>query len=139
MFNDLLKRYGLKITKGRVAILSVLSRTNKSIGADAIFEECRNNGVDINLSTVYRALELFVEKGIVDKFALKEGMCSYKLKGEEHKHLLKCNVCQKEVQVPCPMRQIEEIVQNETGFTLTKHNLVMTGVCEECSKHTKKE
>lgn len=139
MFNDLLKRYGLKITKGRVAILAVLSGTDKSIGADAIFEECRNNGVDINLSTVYRALELFVEKGIVDKFALKEGMCSYKLKGEEHKHLLKCNVCNKEVQVPCPMRQIEEIVQNETGFTLTKHNLVMTGVCEECSKHTKKE
>ncbi|WP_396136383.1 Fur family transcriptional regulator [Clostridium sp. SHJSY1] len=139
MFNDFLKRYGLKVTKGRIAILEVLTKANKSMGADAIFEECKNNGVDINLSTVYRALELFEEKEIIDKFALKEGICSYRLKGEEHKHLLKCTICNKEVQVPCPMRQIEEIVQSETGFTLTKHNLVMTGICEECSKHEKKE
>nr|WP_207729603.1 Fur family transcriptional regulator [Clostridium cibarium] len=139
MFNDLLKRYNLKITKGRVAILQILTKAHKSMGADAILEECKKTGVDINLSTVYRALELFEEKGIIDKFPLKEGMCSYKLKGEEHKHLLKCNICHKEVEVPCPMKQIEEIVQNETGFTLTKHNLVMTGVCKECSKHSKKE
>ncbi len=33
------------------------------------------------------------------------------------------------------MKQIEELVQSETGFTLTEHNLIMKGVCEECKRH----
>ena len=40
----------------------------------------------------------------------------------------------KEVEIPCPMKQFEEIVQNETGFTLVEHNLIMKGVCEDCKK-----
>jgi Fe2+ or Zn2+ uptake regulation protein len=134
-YNDFLKKYELKITKGRIAILKVLSKVQKSIEVDAIYEECKNSGVLINLSTVYRALELFEDKDIVVKFVSKDGISSYKFKGEEHKHLLKCSVCKKEIEVPCPMRQIEEIVENDTGFTLVEHNLVMKGVCKDC-KHT---
>lgn len=133
-FNNLLKRYGLKITKGRLAILKVLTKAKQSISAETIFEQCIRDGVEINLSTVYRAVELFEKKGIVDKFALNDGIFTYKLKGEEHKHLLQCSICNKEVEVPCPMKQVEEVVQNETGFTLTEHNLVMKGVCKECKK-----
>lgn len=98
-------------------------------------EECKKFGVDINLSTVYRGVEAFEEKGIIDKFSLKDGRFSYRIKGDEHKHLLQCSVCHKEIEVPCPMKQIEELVQSETGFTLTEHNLIMKGVCEECKKH----
>lgn len=133
-YNDFLKKYELKVTKGRIAILKVLSKVHKSIEVDAIYEECKNSGVLINLSTVYRALELFEDKDIVVKFVSNEGISSYKFKGEEHKHLLKCSVCKKEIEVPCPMRQIEELVESETGFTLVEHNLVMKGVCKDC-KH----
>ncbi|PRR82797.1 Fur family transcriptional regulator [Clostridium vincentii] len=133
-YSNFLKKYGLKRTKGRIAILKVLSKGHKSIEVDAIYEDCRNSGVLINLSTVYRALELFEEKDIVVKFVSNEGISSYKFKGEEHKHLLKCSVCKKEIEVPCPIRQIEELVENETGFTVVEHNLVMKGICKDC-KH----
>ena len=46
--------------------------------------------------------------------------------------MLRCSVCHKEVEIPCPMKQFEEIVEKETGFTLTEHNLVMNGVCKDC-------
>lgn len=136
-FEELLRKYDLKVTKGRVAILKVLTNYHKSMGVELIFGKCKEYGVNINLSTVYRALELFEEKGIVDKFASKDGIFFYKLKGEEHKHLIRCSVCKKEIEVPCPMKQFEEMVQSETGFTLTEHNLIMTGVCEEC-QHNKR-
>lgn len=131
-FNDFLKNKGLKVTRGRIEILHVLSQADKSMSVEAILDECKLNGVEINLSTVYRGVELFEEKGIIDKFALNDGVFSYRIKGEEHKHLLQCSICHKEIEVPCPMKQIEEIVQTETGFTLLEHNLVMKGVCEEC-------
>ena len=132
-YGILLKEKGLKVTKGRVAILEILF-SNKDITAEFILNECKKNGIDINQSTVYRAVEFFVEKGLIEKYPLKDGVFAYRVKGEEHKHLLKCNVCHKEVEVPCPMKQIEAIVENETGFTLTEHNLVMEGVCKECKK-----
>ena len=132
--NDFLKNKGLKVTKGRIAILETLSTAHKSLSVENILEECKSRGVDINLSTVYRAVELFEEKSIVDKFPLNDGFFVYRIKGDEHKHLLQCSICHKEVEVPCPMKQIEEIMQNETGFTLIEHNLIMKGVCQQCKE-----
>lgn len=132
--NVLLKNKGLKVTKARVAILNILSDSDHSLTVEMIFEKLKNLAIDINLSTVYRCVEQFEEKEIVDKFVLKEGIFSYRIKGEEHKHLLECSICHKEIQVPCPMKQIEELVQNETGFTLMEHNLIMKGICKDCKK-----
>lgn len=136
-FEDILKNNNLKVTKGRKAILEILSKSDKSLGAETILNECKEMGININLSTVYRAVEMFEEKGIVDKFVGNDGVSSYKLKGNEHKHMLQCSICDKKVEVPCPIRQVEEIVENETGFVVTEHNLIMKGVCEDC-RHRKK-
>ncbi len=136
-FEEILKKNNLKVTRGRKAILEVLTEADKSLGVESILKECKGKGVSINLSTVYRALEMFEDKGIVDKFTVNDGISSYKLKGKEHKHMLQCSICHKQVEVPCPMKQVEEIVESETGFVLTEHNLIMKGVCEQCRHHSK--
>ena len=136
-FEEILKKNNLKVTKERKAILEVLTEADKSLGVESILKECKEKGVSINLSTVYRALEMFEDKGIVDKFTVNDGISSYKLKGKEHKHMLQCSICHKQVEVPCPMKQVEEIVESETGFVLTEHNLIMKGVCEQCRHHSK--
>lgn len=132
-YTNFLKSKGLKVTKGRIAILQVLFELNKDITADVIFSECKKRGNDINQSTVYRALEQFVEKDIIDKYPLNDGIFAYCIKKDTHKHLVKCLVCHKEIEVPCPMKQVEAMVENETGFILTEHNLVMEGVCKDCN------
>ena len=136
-FTNFLKSKELKVTKGRIAILNVLFNNSNGVTAEVILDKCKEKGIDINLSTVYRGVETFEEKGIIEKFPQKDGTFAYGIKGEEHKHLLQCNVCHREVEVPCPMKQIEAQVQKETGFTLTEHNLYMTGVCEECGRGKK--
>ncbi|MBE6048348.1 MAG: transcriptional repressor [Clostridium sp.] len=136
-FEEILKNNNLKVTKGRRIILEILKEANKSLGAEVILKECKEKGVTINLSTVYRALEMFEQRGMVDKFIGNDGISSYKLKGKEHKHMLQCSVCHKQVEVPCPMKQVEEIVETETGFRLTEHNLIMKGVCEQCRHNGK--
>lgn len=131
---EILKTKGIKITNGRIEILNILKNSENSLSAEKVYQIFRDNKIDINLSTIYRTLELFEEKCIIERLTLGDGVFSYKLKKKTHRHYLECDVCHKEVEIPCPMSQIEEIVQNETGFTLTEHDLVMRGICKDCKK-----
>lgn len=129
---DILKEKSIKVTKGRISILNILIKSEIALSAEEIYNTSKKLSVNINLSTVYRALEVFDEKKIVDKFILDNGVFMYKIKNDEHKHYLECDVCHKEVEVPCPMKQLETIVERDTGFTLTEHNLVLKGICNSC-------
>lgn len=136
---EFLKLKNIKITKGRIEILNILKNSESSLSAEKIYQIFTERNENINLSTVYRTLELFVEKEIIEKITLNDGVFSYRLKKQNHRHHLRCDICHKEIEIPCPMSQIEEIVQNETGFTLTQHDLVLKGVCKECKKKRKNE
>ena len=131
---EILKENNIKVTKGRIEILNILKNSENSLSAEKIHQVYRCNDININLSTVYRTLELFEEKNLIEKITLNDGVFSYKLKGKTHRHHLECDICHKEVEIPCPMLQIQEMVQNSTGFTLTDHDLVMKGVCKDCKK-----
>ncbi|WP_040212275.1 Fur family transcriptional regulator [Clostridium polynesiense] len=129
---DILRQNKIKVTKARTRILYIILNSENSISAEQIYNNCINSGEDINLSTVYRTLEAFEEKHIVDKFDLGEGRYTYCLKKNSHMHILRCSLCNREIEVPCPMHQVEELVKNKTGFTLTEHHLILKGICEEC-------
>lgn len=137
--NDFLKSKDIKVTKGRIEILYILKNAENSLSAEKIHQISREKKININLSTVYRTLELFEEKQITEKIALTDGVFAYKLKRKTHRHHLRCDVCHKEIDIPCPMSQIEEMVQSETGFTLTEHDLIMKGVCKECKNNKNKK
>ena len=135
---EFLKSKNIKITKGRLEILDILKNSENSLSAEKIYLMSREKNININLSTVYRTLELFEEKHIVAKIALSDGVFAYKLMKKTHRHHLRCDICHKEIDIPCPMSQIEELVQNETGFTLTEHDLILRGVCKECKNKNNK-
>nr|WP_156211454.1 transcriptional repressor [Clostridium butyricum] len=136
---EFLKSKNIKVTRGRIEILDILKNAESSLSAEKIYLLSREKSININLSTVYRTLELFEEKQITEKITLTDGVFAYKLKKKTHRHHLRCDVCHKEIDIPCPMSQIEEMVQSETGFTLTEHDLVMKGVCKECKNNKNKE
>ncbi|MPQ44047.1 Fur family transcriptional regulator [Clostridium tarantellae] len=129
---DILKEKDIKITKGRIDIYNILINVENGITADYIYMECKKQKKNLNLSTIYRTLELFQEKDLIEKFDLGEGKNSYSIKKNFHKHKLECNICHKEIEVPCPMHQIEEMLKNQTGFKLTEHKLVLKGLCKDC-------
>ena len=62
---DILKRYHIKITNPRLAIYEILSEEHHGIDADYIYQKCMDKGLSLNLSTVYRTLDLFEEKNII--------------------------------------------------------------------------
>lgn len=131
-----LRQHGIKVTKGRIAVLDIICKSDGAVSVEYIFEECKRCGMNVDLSTVYRSLELFEGKNIVGKFDLGKGKYSYALKKEDHKHVLQCKLCHKEVEIDCPMQQIKELIKDKTGFVFDKEELdiKLEGVCEECRK-----
>jgi Fur family ferric uptake transcriptional regulator len=99
-----------------------------------IFEHCKEAGKLIDLSTVYRTLDTFESKDLVNKFDLGDGKYNYLLKEKAHKHIIECSCCHKEQEIDCPMVQIEELIKNKTGYTTMQHELKIKGICEDCKK-----
>lgn len=131
-WNEYLKNNKIKITKARIALLNILENINKGISAENLYDECKRSGIDVNLSTIYRCLEMFEEKKLINKVSLGEGPFIYSLNKNKHNHTVECDVCHKEIDFPCPMQHIEEFLKAQVGFTLKEHKLEMKGVCDDC-------
>jgi len=134
-----LKENKLKSTKPRVEILEIFKSINKCLTAMEIHEVLERENKAVDLSTVYRTLDLLNSHGIIDKFDLGEGKYNYKLKDKGHKHLIKCDICNNYVEIDCPMPQISEYVKIKTGVTLIDTCVNLNrGICKDCSLEDKK-
>lgn len=129
---EVLKAKKIKVTKGRILIYDLLLNSDKNLTADYLHKKCSEEE-DINLSTIYRTLELFEQKEIVDKIFASDGTSTYTIKRHKHNHIVECNLCHKEIEVACPMTQIEELLKEQTGFKLTEHKLQLKGLCKDCT------
>lgn len=130
-----LKENKLRITKGRINILNILSATEDAVTAECIYHKLMERNINIDLSTIYRNLELFSKEGIIDKFDIGDGKYSYLINPDKHKHILECAMCHKKIEINCPIKQLEQIIKSKTGFTIEEElDIKIKGLCEECSE-----
>ena len=128
---EILREHGLKATPARVETLRYLSSLNAPISAEDLFERLRHNGLD--LSTLYRTLNSLSSVGLVKKEvgARKENLFS--LEGEEERHLLVCLRCGKKIPLEgCPYHEVNESIEEKTGFKVLDHNTEIYGICPDC-------
>ena len=134
---EILKKHSIKVTKPRMAIYDLLEKEHTGIGADYIYSTLLKENHSINLSTVYRTLELFEEKNLIQKYDLGEKKYNFSLIRHGHHHIVECDSCHKVINLDCPMKQIEDLITKETGFHLTEHHLELKGICKDCLEKKK--
>lgn len=124
---------GVKKTKPRVTVMSVLQSADKPLSAVEIMNQTQILGAPVWLSTVYRVLEQFIEKGVVMQVpVLLNQPVKYEIVAPHHKHYALCLKCQKVIEMEnCPMSAFVPAL-SESGFTITDHNLVIYGYCKDC-------
>lgn len=81
-----LKDAGLRITPQRVAVLEVLLSSNHP-AADHIASEVRKSHPSIATGTIYKILETFVDRGIINKIETRSGVMRYDAILAKHHHL----------------------------------------------------
>lgn len=132
--NELLKSANLKTTKKRMSLINCLRHTDRPLSAEEIHSVIKED-MHINLSTVYRALAALCESGIVIKQISSDGSAIYQLNTGSHKHTIRCKLCGKVEYVErCPVSNIVDEIENDTGYQLTSHQLEFIGICPECSE-----
>jgi Fur family ferric uptake transcriptional regulator len=132
---NILRDIGCRNTKSREAVISALESMQVAASASEILMFIKKSGFSINLSTVYRTLDLMESKGIVEKTLMGDNKARYELKYEEHTHHVICTGCKKIVPIDyCPVEELEKDVISKTNFNITGHKLELYGVCPECKK-----
>lgn len=129
---------GLKNTKYRVDVIELLSKTDGLLSAQEIHKRLIKKGRNINLSTVYRALDVLEENQIINRVTLEnEKQALYEYSKDKHHHFMICNNCNKITPIYyCPMEEYENQIRKTTGFNVTGHNVIFYGICKECQKAT---
>lgn len=137
---ELLKSKGEKITPARKAILEVLGNSSQLLSVAEIYEELRNNKINVNYSTVYRNLDVLNKNNVVEKITFPEGT-KYKLQVEgQHLHHLICKSCHQTQVLPyCPFQELEDIIRAKTNFLPLEHKFEIYGYCEDCRKKINEE
>ncbi|SHJ59820.1 Fe2+ or Zn2+ uptake regulation protein [Hathewaya proteolytica DSM 3090] len=131
---EYLRQFNIKVTKGRIRVLDCFLEKNSPMTAEELYFILRDEDVKVDLSTIYRTLDVFETKNIVNKIIGENGTFKFILKKNVHKHKIQCSICHKEVEYECPMPQIEEILRKETGFYVTCGDITLEGICHKCKE-----
>ncbi len=84
-------------------------------------------------STVFRAVSGMERDGLVHRIDLGDGKVHYELANEHHEHI-RCDSCGRVVEVPgCVLEDATSAVTASTGFKVTSHQLLFSGMCPDCN------
>jgi len=84
-------------------------------------------------STVFRAVATLEREGVIQRIDLGDGKAYYEAEIEHHEHV-RCEACGRVAEVPgCVLEDATSAVQSSTGFVVTSHHLVFSGLCATCS------
>lgn len=84
-------------------------------------------------STVFRAVSGMEREGVIQRIDLGDGKVHYERSEDHHEHI-RCESCGRVVEVPgCVLDDAAASVKGSTGFVVTSHQLLFTGVCPSCA------
>ena len=86
------------------------------------------------LGTVYQALSVLEEIGIVGSKHWSESPTRYDLNVEPHVDI-RCARCDEVSEIPgVEIRELEEHIRNNTTYEVTRATMVIEGLCPACRK-----
>ena len=127
-----LRAKGYRLTPARQLVLHAVSGLEHAT-PDAICAEVQRTASSVNLSTVYRTLELLEELGLVTHTHLGHGAPIYHAAAEQqHLHLV-CRVCGRVTEVaPAIADPLVETLRAQQGFETDVAHFAIFGRCADC-------
>lgn len=124
-------------TKQKQQILDILTKSNRPMSINDIYQNIIVELPSIAKSTIYRNIDSLLKQNLIDKYFLNDNELFYQIRGNTHghKHYVICDSCKRMFDLPsCPILEIENAMQKE-GFTISEHYIQISGTCKECMKN----
>lgn len=130
-----LRERGLRITPQREMVLSVLHQIEGFATAEEIYDRVHAISTSVDISTIYRTLELLQDFHMVASVDAGDGERRYKLVGPHGQHLhLICRSCGKVIGADIePFRSFMTHLKEQCGFEVDWEHLSIPGLCQRCS------
>jgi len=131
-WDDALRARGYRVTPQRQLVLEAVGRLEHATPED-IYGEVRQTARGVNVSTVYRTLELLEELGLVKHSHIHHGAPTYHLaEHAQHVHLV-CRECERvtEVDQAAVLPLVVALEENQ-GFLTDVGHLTVFGLCADC-------
>jgi len=125
---------GLRLTPQREMVLGALHETQGHVTAEDIYARVQHLSSCVDISTVYRTLELLQEFDLVTSLDLGDGQRRYELVGGHgaHYHLL-CRSCGKLLRLEQgEIQPLLDHLRQSYGFETEASHLMIPGLCREC-------
>jgi len=131
-FGELCRRHGIKATHQRTEIYRELVRTNKHPDAETICGRVRRRIPEISLDTVYRALRLFEEMGIISRVGHCDDKTRFDANTDPHHHFI-CTRC-RVIKDFCAENLNTLPIPPEVGKMgkIGCVRVVVLGICKDC-------
>jgi Fur family ferric uptake transcriptional regulator len=130
-----LKRHQCKLTNARKVVLKVLFQQEEHLSSSEIIEKVKEMDASIGRASIFRALELFTELGIIRPTNYDTQTSRYVImeSNGHHAHLV-CNQCNEVIDLgDCQLENALNRFAEENGFELSGHLLELYGVCRKCA------
>jgi Fur family ferric uptake transcriptional regulator len=127
-----LRESGHRLTPQREMVLAAVEKLRHAT-PDEVYAEVRAHSDSINLSTVYRTLELLDELGLIRHAHLSDRAPTYhSATGHEHAHLI-CRSCRTVVSIDREQAEaaLGELAERH-GFRPDYGHLTVFGTCADC-------
>ena len=123
---------GYTLTSQRRAVLEALKEARGHPSAEDIYLIVKKKNPRVALGTVYQALSVLEEIGVVGSKHWSESPTRYDLNVEPHLDI-RCARCGEVSEIPgVELGELEEHIRNNTSYEVTRTMMVIEGLCPAC-------
>jgi len=133
--NSKLSELGYRLTPQRMMILSAIENSQNHISAEDIYAQIVAKYPHVNISTVYRTLELLKRHGLVTETDLGGGRVRYHPTDKGHHHHLVCRECGATIDLDeSVLTPVKAALLRDYRFIADLRHLAIFGRCIKCRK-----
>ncbi|MFI6760469.1 Fur family transcriptional regulator [Micromonospora sp. NPDC050417] len=131
---EMLRSRGLRLTAQRQLILEAVLELGHAT-PEQVHTAVRGIAAGVNITTIYRTLELLERLGLVTHTHLSHGSPTYHAAGaDQHVHLV-CRSCGEVDEIdPEMLRPLADQLTGERGFVVDVGHVALFGLCRKCGE-----
>lgn len=131
-WDDRLRAHGFRVTPQRHLVLQAVADLQHAT-PEAIHGHVHAQMGGVNLSTVYRTLEVLEQVGLISHTHIEHGSPTYHgIEQSTHVHLV-CRTCKVVDSIPGEsIAPLLEVLMKDKGFRVDIGHLAIHGTCQEC-------
>jgi Fur family ferric uptake transcriptional regulator len=129
---------GYRLTGPRRAVADLIEARDGHFTAADLLADAQSRRLGIGRATVFRALEVLVELGAVERIDLPSGEHAYVACEPRHHHHVVCSRCGRTSDIEdAGLLAVVDGVERRTGYRIDRHRLELFGLCPSCLSEEK--